>query len=128
MKKVIIEPKLELFAQTYSADILTAQPTLDAENLAQQNRAYAGTGGTSEGNQAHRFTPAYRDAESGKVATSRFADGRPAPIHMLTGLPEEWFIEHIKNKAPKLKNSIIVGFTRDNKFYTRAEAAKACAH
>ncbi|VAX10346.1 hypothetical protein MNBD_GAMMA26-1510 [hydrothermal vent metagenome] len=129
MKYNKLKPGLELFAQTYSSDLLAVQPTLDLDDLTQQNRAYAGTGGTSEGNHMHRFTPAYMDAETGQAVVSRFADGRSAPVHLLAGLPEEWIVEHTASSyEPKLKDSIIVGFIRDNIFYTRAEAAKACSH
>lgn len=124
-----LESRFALFAQTYSADLLINQPTLTQDDLAHQNQAYAGTGGTSQGNHEQGFSPAYMDATTGKIVASKFTDGRPAPIHLLCGLPEEWMLEQINNgHALQLKNSIVVGFVRGDKFYTRAEAAKACAH
>lgn len=124
-----VESRLALFAQTYSADLLVNQPTLTLDDLAHQNQAYAGTGGTSQGNQGQGFSPAYMDAETGQIVLSTFTDGRPAPIHLLCGLPEEWMQDHASSsEMPKLKGSIVVGFVRDGQFYTRAEAAKVCAH
>jgi len=129
MKNTELEARMALFAQTYSADLLVAQPTFGPDDLTIQNQAYAGTGGTSEGNQAHRFAPAYKDVDSGKAVASCFADGRPAPIHLLAGLPEGWIINHAdRSEMPTLRPNILVGFIRDGKFFTRAEAAKACAH
>jgi len=124
-----VESRLELFAQTYSADLLVSQPTVGLDDLAHQNQAYAGTGGTSQGNHERGFSPAYMDAETGKIVASSFTDGRPAPIHLLCGLPDEWVVEQgFNSEGPKLKESIVVGFVKNNIFYTRAEAAKACAH
>jgi len=123
-----LESRLALFAQAYSADLLVTQPTLTLDDLAHQNQAYAGTGGTSQGNRGQGFAPAYMDATTGKIVASTFTDGRPAPIHLLSGLPEEWILEHSNGDIPKLKESIVVGFVRGDTFYTRAEAAKACAH
>jgi len=124
-----VESRLALFAQTYSADLLVNQPTLTVDDLVHQNQAYAGTGGTSQGNEGQGFSPAYMDAETGKIVMSTFNDGRPAPIHLLSGLPDEWILEHDSGcEVPKLKGSILVGFVRGEQFYTRAEAAKACAH
>jgi len=129
MKDEKIESPLALFAQTYSADLLVTQPTLTLDDLAHQNQAYAGTGGTSQGNHAQGFSPAYMDAATGRIVISAFTDGRPAPIHLLGGLPEEWILEQSNSSdAPRLKESIVVGFVRGDRFYTRAEAAKACAH
>ncbi len=124
-----VESKLELFAQTYSADLLVSQPTIGPDDLAHQNQAYAGTGGTSQGNHGRGFSPAYMDTETGETVASSFTDGRPAPIHLLCGLPDEWILDQgYDSEGPKLKESIVVGFVKDDKFYTRAEAAKACAH
>jgi len=128
MKDEKLESQLALFAQTYSADLLVTQPTLSVDDLTHQNQAYEGTGGTSQGNHGQGFAPAYMDAETGKIVTSKFADGRSAPIHLLSGLPEEWIVGRSCSDAPKLKDSIVVGFVRGEKFFTRAEAAKACAH
>jgi len=124
-----VESRLALFAQTYSADLLVNQPTLTLDDLIHQNQAYEGTGGTSQGNHGQGFSPAYMDAETGKIVASTFTDGRPAPIHLLCGLPEEWVLGHTSSsEAPRLKASIVVGFVRGDQFYTRAEAAKVCAH
>ena len=105
------------------------QTALNPEDLAHQNYAYAGTGGTSQVNHGLGFSPAYMDTENGEMVISRFADGRPAPVHLLGGLPEEWIIEDYEdNGSIRLKETIIAGFIRNDRFYTRAEAAKVCSH
>ena len=62
--------------------------TFSKETLAQENRQYANTGGVSAINRSQRFIPAFYDTATGRAYRSRFADGRPAPIHLLDGLPE----------------------------------------
>ena len=39
-------------------------------------------------NQGHGFRVAFRDAETGIIYGSCYADGRPAAVHLLDGLPE----------------------------------------
>lgn len=82
-------------------------------SLLEENLQFAGTGGVSANNHSLGFIPAFRDIESGKVYLSRFPDGRPAPIHILSGLPN------------KLKNSVVSGFVREDIFYSREEATQA---
>ena len=61
------------------------------KSLAQENLQYAGTAGVSKNNRSRGFVPAFLDADSGQVYRSRFPDGRPAPVHMLSGLPDKLF-------------------------------------
>lgn len=99
------------------------------EQLRRENLAYVGTGGVSAENRSRGFLPAFYDVETGRGEISRFADGRPAPMHMLDGVPEEWVIERsASNKPTALKASVIAGFVRDGYFYTRAQAAQAVLH
>ena len=57
--------------------------------LRQENCVFRGTGGISQENQNVGFRPALLDADTGIVYPSRFANGQPAPVHLLDGLPEE---------------------------------------
>lgn len=101
--------------------MLTQQTTLQ---LAEENRQFAGTGGVSEGNAQANFAPAFQDATTGQIAVSRFQDGRPAPFHLLDGLPEAWIIERdLKGRVVKINASIISGFIRLGEFFTRQQAS-----
>ncbi|MGH8615627.1 MAG: hypothetical protein ACREYF_27315, partial [Gammaproteobacteria bacterium] len=55
--------------------------------LQRQRRRYRGSVGISQMNQGHGFRAAFRDAETGIIYGSCYADGRPAPVHLLDGLP-----------------------------------------
>ncbi len=80
--------------------------------LQRENSAYEGSGGVSAGNRSLGFRPAFRNLETGRVYPSRFADGRPAPIHLTDGLPNE------------VRGSVQSGFLLDGCFYDRDEAAE----
>lgn len=96
--------------------------------LGQQNRAYRGTRGRSEENRGAGFTPAFLDAETRAVYPSQFRDGGRAPVHLLDGLPEEVVIARdALGRVAAVKGSIIAGFARGGRFYTRDEAAQCTA-
>jgi len=82
-----------------------------AKKLKQENQRFANTGGISENNHDKGFVPAFLDVNTGKVYRSRFANGMPAPIHILAGIPSS------------ILGSIISGFLLNKIFYTREEAA-----
>jgi hypothetical protein len=90
-----------------------------------QNAEYAGTAGVSQHNRTAGFIPAYCNHADGQVVASRFADGRPAPIHVLEGVPDDW-VEHrdTDSGSIRLKPTVEAGFIRDGRFFSRA-AAKA---
>ena len=74
------------------------------------------------------FIPAFCDTATGRVEPSRLADGSPAPMHLLAGLPEEWIVARGDgNQVVAVKATVIAGFLRAGAFYTRAEAAQAVA-
>jgi hypothetical protein len=102
---------------------------LTTETLRKQNLAFVGTGGVSEENRSSGFRPAFFDLASGRAALARFADGRPAPMHLLDGLPDEWVVERdAAGRVRAIKDSVIAGFVRDGRFYTREQAAAAALH
>jgi hypothetical protein len=102
---------------------------LTTDTLRKQNLAFVGTGGVSEENRSSGFRPAFFDLASGRAALARFADGRPAPMHLLDGLPEEWVVQRdAAGRVRAIKDSVIAGFVRDGRFYTREQAAAAALH
>jgi hypothetical protein len=97
--------------------------------LSHENELYAQTRGVSQANREFGWRPGYLNQATGEVELSRFADGRPAPIHILDGLPEHWVLErdadgHVVAAEPE----IVSGFLRDGRFFTREQAARAAAH
>jgi hypothetical protein len=72
------------------------------------------------------FLPAFRDTETGSVYPSRYADGRPAPCHVLDGLPEDLVVARdATGLVIATKPCVVAGFLRCGCFYTREEAARA---
>lgn len=100
------------------------EPT-SACDLSHQNAVFEGTGGVSQENRTAGFRPAFRHRSSGDVLTSSFADGRPAPVHVLDGLPEAWLAPNAPAGKRSLRECIDVGFVRDGRFYSREQAAAA---
>lgn len=104
------------------------QGMLSEQLLHRQNLYFDGTGGVSENNRELGFVPAFMDADSGESVVSRFADGRPAPIHVLDGLPEEWITARDENGSVlSARDGVIAGFISHGRFYTRDEAEAATA-
>ena len=99
---------------------------MSAKTLCRQNLVFAGTNGISQNNRKLRFVPAFRDEETGRVEIARFENGKPAPAHLIVGLPEEWAVAFTSAGAIlAIKSSITAGFVRDSVFFTREEAAAA---
>lgn len=101
---------------------------LTEQVLSQENATFAETSGVSAANRSLGFRPAFMDTETRTMYLSCFADGRPAPCHLLDGLPDE----AIAARAPSgrvimLKPSIVSGFVSQDRFYTRDEAARHVA-
>ena len=92
-------------------------------DLAYENLYFAATGGISENNRSTGFAPAFKDTATGRVYRSRFANGTPAPIHVLDGLPAELLVESDGN-AVVLKDTLVSGFLRADRFFTRGQAAE----
>lgn len=99
---------------------------LSKSALAQENRQYQGTTAISEGCRKSGFVPAFYDTLSDRSAISCFADGTPAPVHLLDGVPVEWVSEYdAEGHVVSLRPGVIAGFLRDGRFYTREEVAQA---
>ena len=102
---------------------------MTVEHLWRENLAYCGTGGVSTGYSAAGFISAFCDTATGRVEPSRLADGSPAAMHLLAGLPSEWVAARAEDNAVTvIKATVIAGFVRAGVFYTRAQAAKAALH
>jgi hypothetical protein len=101
---------------------------MNTEQLRNENAAYIGTGGRSQENVGLGFRPAFLDFGTQMLYLSRFADGRPAPCHLLDGLPDEVVVDRAASgRVVSAKATLISGFERNGYFYTRTAAAKAVA-
>jgi hypothetical protein len=97
---------------------------LTKERLRRENLAFAGTAGVSAANGRRRLRPAFRDPLTGRVEIARYEDGRPAPVHIICGLPVEWVRERdAEGHITAIRPDIESGFVRDGVFYTREQAA-----
>lgn len=109
-------------------DTQTRLQPITEEILAQENLRYTGTGGVSINNRGQGFIPAFLDTKTGNVYRSRFPNGRPAPIHVLGGLPEELVETNSHSNGQRvIKSSVVSGFVLEETFYSREEAAQAAA-
>lgn len=112
----------------HSGQKQAAERSLDARVLRRQNRVHAGTAGVSANNRSAGFIPGFLDTRSGVAVPSRFANGLPAPMHVLEGLPDEWIAErNTEGLATRACQGIVAGFLRFGRFYSRDEAARAMA-
>lgn len=91
--------------------------------LERENQIFRGTGGRSQENRGLGFLPAFMDAVTRVIYRSCFADGRPAPFHLLDGLPDEVVVERAPSgRVAAIRGSVVAGFVREGRFYTREEA------
>ena len=102
---------------------------LTAARLTAESVRFRRTGGISAEASQHGFEPAFLDQSTGQVYRSCFADGSPAPIHMLDGLPDDLVrARDHAGRTTAAKSSVIAGFVKAGKFYARDQAArKSCA-
>jgi hypothetical protein len=92
--------------------------------IRRDNLAYAGTGGVSPVSRQRRFEPAFCDESTGQVELARYGNGAIAPMHLLDGLPSHWVLERDGAGRPcALRPTIVAGFVRDGRFFTREQAA-----
>lgn len=101
---------------------------LTQEDLLTLSRQYLGTYGESRGNRPFGFMPAFRDDDTGKVYLSCQANGVPAPVHLIEGLPDELVLERGDDgKVAAVKPSLLGGFIYQGYFYTRDECVDLLA-
>ncbi|MFN0302679.1 MAG: hypothetical protein ACKVQU_20280 [Burkholderiales bacterium] len=99
---------------------------LDRAGLRRESAPHDGTAGSSAGNQSQGFRPGFIDTDTGIIYNALFADGRPAPCHLLDGLPETVVVSRDqRGRVHAVKATIVPGFIRQGEFFTRAEAAAA---
>jgi hypothetical protein len=104
----------------------TSQGICGIPLLEEENRRFADSPGISINNRGSGFLPAFKNSLSGYSVVSRFADGCPAPIHIIDGLPDEWLEgRDINGEAIGIRPHIISGFLRNGRFYTREEVSLA---
>jgi len=109
---------------THSA-AASRDPLLTPAALRRQNQIFRGSGGVSEENRSQGFAPAFLDMETGSIQLSRFADGGPAPMHLLDGLPDDLVVSRQPSgRVGAVKPTVVAGFVRDGEFYTREMAAR----
>ena len=101
---------------------------MNKSTLREQNAAFIGTGGCSQVNSSLGFRPAFFDFATQTLYPSRFADGRPAPFHLLEGLPDEVIADRAPSgRVTSTRPTLMSGFERNGYFYTRTAAARAAA-
>lgn len=116
-------PPLNLNANDSSARS-TNPVSLTTKVLLQQNKVFRKTGGVSANNRSQGFAPAFLDTETGVVYRARFADGKPAPMHLLEGLPSALVVKRDgRGRAIVIQPSVMAGFVRGTQFFTREQAA-----
>lgn len=102
--------------------------TIRTASLERENRYFQGTGGISAVNASCGFRPAFLDVQTDAVYLSRYANGQPAPIHLLDGLPDEVVLSrNHQGRVAAVKSSLVSGFVRNESFYTREQAASEVA-
>lgn len=96
---------------------------MDQRAIRRENHAYRGTMGASQENFSAGFRPAFRDTATGRVEYARFQSGHVAPVHLIEGLPRDWAISVSPDgQVMDIKDGIIAGFIKDDRFFTRDEA------
>ena len=101
---------------------------MNEHRLLIENIFYAGSGGRSEENTGLGFRAAFLDVDTMTVYPSCFRDGRPAPVHLLDGLPDDVVVDRTPSgRVLAAKATLISGFERNGFFYTRSAAARAAA-
>ncbi len=73
-----------------------------------ESSRFHGTGGVSAGNRSDGFRPAFLDTDTGAVYLSRYCDGRPAPFHLLDGLPDELVLRrNASGRVQAVKSAVV---------------------
>ena len=90
-----------------------------------ESEPYDGTCGESRVACQNRFAPAFCNRADGRVELARLPNGNPAPMHLITALPQAWAARcDAKGHVLALIDSIEAGFVKNGRFYSREEAAR----
>lgn len=74
----------------------------------------------------HGFQPAFFDFLTQTIYPSVFADGTPAPFHILEGLPSEVIVDRARSgRVISTKVTLLTGYERNGYFYTKPTVARA---
>lgn len=104
------------------------QQCMTQELLELESEVYENTGGASAECRPYGFRPAFYDLQTRTIYMSCFSDGRPAPFHLLDGLPEHLVVtRQAGGRVSSVKGSLISGFELYGRFYTREEASAMLA-
>jgi hypothetical protein len=97
-------------------------------HLRAENGIFDKSRGVSANNRAQGFRPAFLDTSTGSVFLSRYTNGEPAPMHLLDGLPDEVVLcRSPAGRITAVKATLMAGFLRGERFYSREEADRALA-
>lgn len=104
------------------------QLNFTVKTLQHQNFLFAGTKGISQSSCRNGFTPGFYDRATGATYISKHADGSPASVHVLDGLPEKLVMSRTSSgQVASIKGTVVAGFISDGQFYTREQAAHMLA-
>src|SRR5258705_9928674 len=74
----------------------------------------------------HGFQPAFFDFLTQTLYPSLFADGTPAPFHILEGLPAEVIVDRARSgRVVSTKATLLRGYERNGFFFAPATVARA---
>lgn len=105
-----------------------ANSMMTTADLHPETGQYAGAGAISLADRSMGFQPAFLDQETGRVYRSRFRNGSPAAFHLLDGLPETLVLRRTASgRALAVKGTLVAGFLRNGRFYTRDAASHLLA-
>ncbi|WP_250657739.1 hypothetical protein [Alkalimarinus coralli] len=121
----VFEPH-SLISFTTLSSVPATVSNLCCKRLSDENKLFAGTLGLSQNNAEYGFCPAFRNEKTKQVLLSRTANGKVSPVHLLEGLPQNWFFPNTQDdQARVLLDEITSGFVRQGIFYTREETINA---
>ncbi len=90
--------------------------------LAWENHRHKNTSGISRNCRHNGYLPAFQNRLTGETRMSTFADGSPASVHLLDGLPNHWVVSRDDdNHVLAVLDTVVSGFVRDGEFFTRDE-------
>ncbi len=98
---------------------------LTRARLAWENQRHKKTRGISQNCHHAGYAPAFQNRLTGETRMSTFADGSPAAVHLLDGLPDHWVISRdADNHVTEVLDTVVSGFVRDGVFFTREQVAQ----